>query len=192
MFAAGLVNAGPIAVDLFKKDEPNSVVTQFSYGVLLGRVPLFLFQAVQAALLPRLARLAVRNEIAEFRQGFKKLMVVVLGVGTLGVAGSALLGPFILKKVYDADLSTRTITMLVFGTGHALVAAGWCAGMVAFALFTWLGSHDLYLRVEMGLVASSVAATVVFGFALRERLRVGIMPSAGSLMDAATDMPLES
>jgi len=120
-----------------------------------------------------------------------------------------LLGPFILKKVYDADLSTRTITMLVFGTalymvaltiaqavialhGHALVALGWCAGMVAFVLVTWLGSRDVYLRVEMGLVASSVAATVVFGFALRERLRVGIVPSADSLMDAATDMPLEA
>lgn len=209
VFAAGLVNAGPIAVDLFKKDQDNGFVTRFSYGVLLGRVPLFLFQAVQAALLPRLARLAVRNEIAEFRQGFKKLMVVVLGVGTLGVVGSALLGPFILKKVYDADLSTRTITMLVFGTalymvaltiaqavialhGHALVALGWCAGMVAFVLVTWLGSRDVYLRVEMGLVASSVAATVVFGFALRERLRVGIVPSADSLMDAATDMPLEA
>ncbi len=209
VFAAGLVNAGPIAVDLLKKDQDNGFVTRFSYGVLLGRVPLFLFQAVQAALLPRLARLAVRNEIAEFRQGFKKLMLVVLGVGTLGVASAALLGPFILKKVYDAELSTRTITMLVFGTalymvaltiaqaiialhGHALVALGWCAGMVAFVLVTWLGSHDVYLRVEMGLVASSVAATVVFGFALRERLRVGIVPTADSLMDAATDMPLES
>ena len=76
--------------------------------------------------------------------------------------------------------------------GHALVALGWCAGMVAFVLFTWLGSHDLYLRVETGLVASSVAATVVFALALRQRLRVGIAPSAGSLMEAATDMPLEA
>ena len=39
----------------------------FSYGVLLARIPLFLFQAVQAALLPRLSRLAARGEIVDFR-----------------------------------------------------------------------------------------------------------------------------
>lgn len=209
VFASGLVNAGPIAVDLFKGDAPNTKVTQFSYGVLLGRVPLFLFQAVQAALLPRLARLAVRNEITEFKVGFKKLVMVVLGVGVLGVSGSALLGPIVLKKVYNADLSHRTITMLVFGTavymvaltiaqavialhGHALVALGWGTGMATFVLVTWLGSHDLYLRVEMGLVTSSVASTLVFAMALRRRLRVGLAPSAGSMMDATSDMPFES
>jgi O-antigen/teichoic acid export membrane protein len=42
--------------------------------VLLARVPLFLFQAVQAALLPRLARLAAEGEIDEFRAGFRRLM----------------------------------------------------------------------------------------------------------------------
>lgn len=209
VFAAGLVNAGPIAVDLFKENESNKVVTQFGYGVLLGRVPLFLFQAVQAALLPRLARLAVRNEISEFRQGFRKLLFVVLGVGFLGVTGSALLGPMVLKKVYDADLTRRTITMLVLGTaiymialtiaqavialhGHALVALGWGVGMLTFVLMTWLGSNELYLRVELGLVSSSVAATIVFAFALRRRLRIGIVPSQGSLLEAATDMPFET
>ncbi|HRE01460.1 MAG TPA: hypothetical protein PLV68_09175, partial [Ilumatobacteraceae bacterium] len=71
---AGLVNAGPIAVDLLKGNAQNEAVTTFGYGVLLGRVPLFLFQAVQAALLPRLAGLAVRNELDEFRRGFRKLL----------------------------------------------------------------------------------------------------------------------
>ena len=64
--------------------------------------------------------------------------------------------------------------------------------MVTFVLVTWLSSHDLYLRVEMGLVASSIAATVVFALALQYRLRVGIVPSAGSMMDAVTDMPFET
>ena len=205
IFASGLVNAGPIAVDLLKAStDSNSKVTQFGYGVLLGRVPLFLFQAVQAALLPRLARLAVRGELAEFRQGFRKLLIVVFGVGVLGVGGASLLGSFAVRKAYGADLSTRTITLLVLGTaiymvaltiaqavialhGHALVAIGWCSGMVAFVLVTWLGSHDLYLRVELGLVASSITSTLVLTAALRYRLSVGVVPDAGSLLEAATD-----
>ena len=208
MFASGLVNAGPIAVDLLKGDASNERVTQFSYGVLLGRVPLFLFQAVQAALLPRLARLAVRNELGEFRDGFRKLLLVVSAVGVLGVAGSALLGPFALSTVYDADLGRRTITMLVFGTaiymvaltfaqavialhGHAIVAIGWAAGMVSFVVVTWLSSDDLYLRVELGLVVSSIVAAICFAWGLRRRLAVGIAPDAGSLLEAATDVPYE-
>jgi peptidoglycan biosynthesis protein MviN/MurJ (putative lipid II flippase) len=70
VFAAALVNAGPLAATLLATDDEKHLVTQFTYGVLLARIPLFLFQAVQAALLPRLSRLAARNEIAEFRSGF--------------------------------------------------------------------------------------------------------------------------
>jgi len=53
-------------------DAEDALVTEFSYGVLLARIPLFLFQAVQAALLPRLSQLAARNELGEFRSGLKR------------------------------------------------------------------------------------------------------------------------
>ena len=86
MFAAALVNAGPLAATLLADDDEKELVTQFTYGVLLARIPLFLFQAVQAALLPRLSRLAARNEIAEFRSGFARLMKLVLLVGVVGTA----------------------------------------------------------------------------------------------------------
>jgi O-antigen/teichoic acid export membrane protein len=204
VFAAGLVNAGPIAVDLLQGDAPNDYVTQFGYAVLLGRVPLFLFQAVQAALLPRLARLAVLGALAEFRLGFRKLLIVVIAVGGLGVIGAAILGPYILNRVYDASLGHRDLTLLVLGTaiymvaltfaqavialhGHALVAIGWASGMAAFVLFTWLSSDDLYLRVEIGLVASSVVAACFFALSLRHRLAVGVGPDESSLFEAATD-----
>jgi O-antigen/teichoic acid export membrane protein len=209
--AAGLVNAGPLAADLLKNNDPQTraLVQDFSIGVLLSRVPLFMFQAVQAALLPRLSRLAARNEIAEFRSGFKRLMVLVLGVGVVGTTGAFVLGPFVLDKVFNATLSRRTLAMLALGSalymialalaqavialkGHALVALGWGLGMVTFVLVTWLSSDSLFPRVEIGLVSSSVAALVAFAVALRSRLRSGTLPSGQSVMDAITDMPLES
>jgi len=47
---AALLNAGPIAAQLLSgtSDVDKALVTEFSYGVLLARIPLFLFQAVQA------------------------------------------------------------------------------------------------------------------------------------------------
>ena len=209
VFAAGLVNAGPVAANLMADGNEKELVTQFGYAVLLSRIPLFLFQAVQAALLPRLARLAARHEFDEFRSGFKKLMVIVLAVGMAGVAGSFLVGPFVIEKMYAVDISSRTLAMLALGSaaymfalalaqavialnGHALVGVGWGLGMVSFVLVTWLSSDDLFRRIEYGLVASSVAALIAFGFALRYKLRTGSLPTNESMMEAIIDMPFES
>jgi O-antigen/teichoic acid export membrane protein len=209
VFAAALVNAGPLAATLLATDDEKHLVTQFTYGVLLARIPLFLFQAVQAALLPRLSRLAARNEIAEFRSGFARLMKLVLLVGVVGTAGAFLLGPFVIERFYDATLSRQTMAMLALGSagymvalaiaqavialrGHALVALGWGVGVVTFVLVTWLSSDELFTRVELGLVTSSFAALVVFALALRSRLNSGDLPSGQSVMEAITDMPLET
>ena len=209
VFAAALVNAGPLAATLLASDDQKHLVTRFTSGVLLARIPLFLFQAVQAALLPRLSRLAALNEIAEFRSGFARLMKLVLLVGVVGTVGAFLLGPLVIERFYDATLSRQTMAMLALGSagymvalavaqavialrGHALVALGWGVGAVTFVLVTWLASDELFRRVELGLVASSFTALVVFVLALRSRLRTGGIPSGQYVMEAITDMPLET
>ncbi len=209
VFAAGLVNAGPVAANLMADDNQKEFVTHFGYAVLLSRIPLFLFQAVQAALLPRLARLAARSEFDEFRSGFRKLMMIVLAVGAAGVVGSFLLGPFVIEKMYAVEISRRTLAMLALGSagymvalalaqavialkGHALVGIGWGLGMAAFVVVTWLSSDDLFRRIEFGLVASSVAALIAFAIALRFKLRTGSAPTTDSVMEAIVDMPFES
>ena len=96
IFAAALVNAGPITVDLLGDKSDAIRVTQFGNAVLLTRVPLFLFQAVQAALLPRLTRLAARGDLDEFKVGFRRLVILVIGVGIIGIIGAFLFGPFFL------------------------------------------------------------------------------------------------
>lgn len=209
VFAAALLNAGPIATALLADDTDDELVTHFAYGVLLARIPLFMFQAVQAALLPRLSRLAARGELAEFRAGLKRLLMVVLVVGVVGTTGAFVLGPFVIELVYDADLSGRTLSLLALGSacymvalalaqavialkGHALVSVGWASGVVAFILTTWLVSDDLFRRVELGLLVSSVTAMAAFALALRHRLAIGAVPDQGSVLEAITDMPLES
>jgi hypothetical protein len=52
VLAAALVNAAPIGVDVLADSGQAEAVTQFGNGVILARVPLFLFQAIQASLLP--------------------------------------------------------------------------------------------------------------------------------------------
>lgn len=213
--AAALLNAGPVLTSLLAPDGPawDAKVTYFSYGVLLARIPLFMFQAVQAALLPRLSRLAASGNFSEFRSGLKRLLLLVAAVGVVGSVGALALGPFVLEKVYDAKLAGTTLAILAAGSacymvalalaqgvialkGHKLVAIGWVVATIALVLSillsTWLSSTDIFRRVEIGLLASSVAAMVYFALTLRYKLRSGVRPDNLSVLEAFTDMPLET
>ena len=81
--------------------------------------------------------------------------MLVVAVGVLGSLGALAIGPFMLEKVYDAELSGVTLALLAAGSGcymvalalsqaiialkgHSLVARGWVCGAVALALGTWL------------------------------------------------------
>ena len=98
VFAAGLVNAGPIAVDLLagrRLERPGHAVRLRRAARPRAAVPLP-GRAGGAAAAAR--RVSPRSgELTEFRQGFRKLMMVVIGVGAAGVIGSAVLGPFVLE-----------------------------------------------------------------------------------------------
>ena len=208
IMAAALVNAGPLGVDFLANASDAEKVTAFGNGVLLSRVPLFLFQAVQAALLPRLARLAAKGDLEEFRHGFSLLLKVVTAVAVLGTVGSFVLGPPILTMVYEGGLDRRTLTLLALASGmymlalavsqgvialqgHKFVAVGWLSAMIGFLAVTTFASDDLFLRVELGLVAGSTVALAVFSYAFRARMSAGAIPDAESMIDGVPDLPLE-
>ncbi|MDQ1424033.1 MAG: hypothetical protein QOD72_1531 [Acidimicrobiaceae bacterium] len=205
--AAFLLNAGPLAAKALSHSGESKLVSDFSYGVLVTRVPLFMFQAVQAALLPKLARLAAAGLMAEFRAGFRKLMVIVGGVAAIGTLGAFAVGPPILKVVFKANLGRNDLTMLALAAGlymiamalgqavialhgHAKVAVSWAIGLAAFGL--GLAVHDSLLpRVEWALTAAAVASTVALGLSLRLQLSAGWSPDTDSMFEAALEMPFE-
>lgn len=209
LLSAALVNAGPLTIDMLADADRAAEVTRFANAVLLARVPLFLFQAVQAALLPRLARLAAQGDLAEFRTGFRRLMIVVIAVGSTGTLGALVAGPAIYDVVFGSGIERRTLAMLALGSGcymvamataqavialqgHALVAGGWACGIGTFALVTAVAGDDLFQRVELGLVTGSAAAVVAFVFALRSRLRSGAAPDPDEVVLAVGEVPFEA
>lgn len=214
VFAAALLNAGVVAATLLSDESERELVTQFAFGVLLARVPLFMFQAVQAALLPKLSRLAARNELDEFRAGFFRLGALVVIVGAVGTLGAFTIGPWVIELVYEAQLSGRTLAMLALASavymmalataqavialrGHALVALGWASGFVTFVLVTWfvsdlvvwISDEQLFARIEIGLLVANIVALAVFAVALRSRLQRGVRPDRGAVIEAVTDLP---
>jgi O-antigen/teichoic acid export membrane protein len=142
---------------------------------------------VQAALLPRLARLAAQGHLDEFRSALRRLLVLVIGVGVVGTIGAFAIGPAVLKLVYEGNIDRRTLTLLAFSSalymvavafaqatialrGHALAGIGWALGFASFVALAAWSSNDLYLRVEIALVGSSAVALISFALALRSRM----------------------
>lgn len=206
--AAFLVNAGPLAANLLATSaEKKTIVPDFNSGVLISRVPLFLFQAVQAALLPKLTRLATSGAYGEFRSGFRKLVILVSAVAVAGTVGAMVIGPFVLRKMFSASLTSLDLGLLALAAGlymlavaygqavialhgHARVGVGWSLGFGSFAATLALGG-PLLRRVEIALTIGCAVSLVAFVVSFRAQLAKGESPDATSMFEALQDRPVE-
>jgi O-antigen/teichoic acid export membrane protein len=172
----------------------RDAAADFIVGFFLARIPILLFQAIQAALLPKLAALSGAGKHADFRSGLKKLVLIVVGVGVLGVLAGATIGPTVGEILFGDkfNLGNRDLTLLFLGSaafilaltlaqaliallGHGRALISWAIGLVLCVGVMALGSSatidDLFLRVELGYLAGCLAAAVTMALFLFARLR---------------------
>lgn len=193
VLAQGFVNASVPLVKVLAAEGEEAIAGQFQAGLIITRVPLFLFQAVQASLLPKLAGLAAAGLYADFRTGLRRLIVVVVGIGVLATLGAFAIGPLVLRlafgsgfdKLGNADLGYLALASAAFMlaqalsqalialSGHAKAALGWVVAIAVFAVGTALG-RGLLPRVELGLVAGSLAGVAAMALLLRARMAAGV------------------
>ena len=213
--AWSIMNIGPVLVNWFATDAQKDLAGQFMPGLVVARIPLFLFQAIQAALLPKLSGLATAGRISDFRTGLKRLLIVVAGLAVIGTIVGALLGPFAVEVMAGSkyDLSHRTMGMLAAGSGfymlalaiaqalialkgHRRQACAWVVGLLALLLTARFASDDLYFRVELGLLVGSVVSFVVMGALLLRRLREAgpgrLAVDSGDFIEALHDVAVEA
>lgn len=184
LLSLGLINAGPVAVKLLAGPEESAQAGRLLAALVLARLPLFAFPTLQAALLPRFARLASVRD----RQGLLRLVRNVTGLHVAAtaaaVAVAALLGQVVLEFAFGrqyqlprADLALLTAGaaghLLAMLLGLALVAQGRsgllaaCWGLAAGAAgLTLLLVQSLLLRVELALLLGAWTAVLTIGIAL--------------------------
>lgn len=203
VLSQGFVNASVPVVKVLASDGEAAIAGQFQAGLIISRVPLFLFQAVQASLLPKLAGLAASGRFADFRTGLRRLLVVVVVIGIAATAGAFAFGPFALQLLFGPEfdlLDRMDLGLLALASGafmvaqalsqalialngHARVAAGWGVAVAVMAAFIALGD-DLLLRVELGLVAGALVGAAATWALLAQRIRQGVPDTAKPLVDA--------
>jgi O-antigen/teichoic acid export membrane protein len=200
-----------LAANLLAEPSEQDLVGKFITGLFIARIPILLFQAVQAALLPKLAHLAGEGRHADFKVGMRKLVLIVLALGALGTIAAGLIGPWAGELLFGADkfiLGNRDLALLAAGSGcfilaltlaqglialrgYATTAVSWFVGIIVFVAVTAAG-NDLFLRVELGFVVGSAVAAVAMTIALLVRMRSGVPVDAGEeLVENIPHEPLE-
>ncbi|MBC3843844.1 hypothetical protein GXW82_37485 [Streptacidiphilus sp. 4-A2] len=180
LLAQAVVNAAVLSVKLLSPAETALVTALLNAGVL-ARVPLFVFGSLQPTLMTGLSTAATSGDRAGFRRMLRQTCAVVGGLGLLGGVPSVLLGPWLIRVLFDAPASLGRLAflwlavgtvfyMLALVLGQAVVALGrhrlqllsWAVGTAALAGVT-LMPGDLAQRV---LIAYAVGSMVVAAGAL--------------------------
>jgi O-antigen/teichoic acid export membrane protein len=192
----------------------RDAAADFIVGFFIARIPILLFQAIQAALLPKLASLAGAGKHGDFRSGLKKLLLIVVGVGALGVVAGATIGPTVGQILFGDkfNLDNLDLTLLFLGSaafilaltlaqaliallGHGRALIAWAVGLVLCVGVMALGSSatvdDLFRRSELGYLAGCLAAAVTMAVFLVLRLREHGPESLSLLVEAIEHEPLE-
>lgn len=183
-----IVNGSPIAAKALARAH-DPVAGRLLAGLVLTRVPLFLFGAVQAALLPNLAALAARGDRAGFRRGLRRLLVLVTAVTMVTAGLTIAAGPELLRLAFGPhyDLGRDVLAELAVGTGSYLVAATAAQSLVALrrygtATVAWFGAAVVFLgmlltplslvpRISLGFLAGCVVAASIALAALLRSVR---------------------
>jgi len=186
----------------------------FIVGFFIARIPILLFQAIQAALLPKLAALSGAGKHADFRSGLKKLVMIVLGVGALGVVAGATIGPTVGQILFGDkfNLDNLDLTLLFLGSaafilaltlaqaliallGHGRALIAWAVGLVlcvsVMGVMTSSEVSELFLRAELGYLVGCGTAALMMAIFLFFKLRAHGPASLELLVEAIEHEPLE-
>jgi O-antigen/teichoic acid export membrane protein len=157
--------------------------------MVLARLPLFAFAAVQAALLPGLAALLARGDRGGFVRGMSRLLGLAAVVTLVATVVAGTIGQDLLHLFFGDryNLSNHVLMELALASGlyigavivgQALLAlrrfraaaAGWTVGVAAFVAFAILGDQ-LISRVVGAFLFGTLAALAALTIALVRHLR---------------------
>lgn len=170
-----IVNGSPIAAKALARAH-DPVAGRLLAGLVLTRIPLFLFGAVQAALLPNLSALAARGDRTALRLALRRLLGLLVAITIVTTVITIAAGPELLRLVFGPGygLGRDVLAELAIGTGSYLVAATAAQSLVAlqrYAVATacWLAAAAVFLamlaapisltpRISLGFLAGCLVA----------------------------------
>ncbi len=215
VFAQALSYAPVFAAQILVSQDAKSQaeLAGFVTAMFLARVPLLMFQAVQAALLPKLSAHAAAGKHDEFRNGLMRLLTLVIVIAVLGVVGALVAGKPVGKFIFHEKwtLGNGALALLAAGAGAYIIAftlaqglialraysrltIGWTMGAITFLVIMPVGipgfAHDVFTRAQLAFLASSTVAAIVIVTLLFSTMRTSTA-SIEELVEVIGHEPLE-
>jgi len=174
-----LISGGPLLVLIGGGPNAARDAGVVFAATLLLRAPVFLFQGIQASLLPSLTTFEARGDHAEARRATVLTAGILAGFAGLVALAALAGGPLVMSLLYgDGFSATSTdLAILALGVGGFLAAGTFCQALLArartgLAAACWMSGAAVFVATEL-LLSGTVMHRVCLAF------------SAGSLLVAA-------
>ena len=186
LLAQVVINVAVINVRLLSPGDP-ALTGALLAAVVLARVPLFVFTAVQTSLLPGLCGALAAGDRARYRLLLGRTCAAVTVLGLVGGVPAIILGPWLTRVLFAARpvLGSADFAWLAAGTlcymlalvlGQGVLALGrhrdqmlaWLAGVAVLTAIT-LASGPVILRVVIAYAAGSATVALVMAGVLIAR-----------------------
>jgi O-antigen/teichoic acid export membrane protein len=185
------INIGTVAIEVVGDRVDADKAGIFLSGLVIARIPLFFFQAIQAIVLPRLSRLAALGDLPGFRTDLRRLNLAMAGCTTLATIGAAALGPLAVRILFGEEfalLGARDMALLTLASmlmtaaltlNQAQIALHhqrqtgwpWSVATAAFLAIVATNGRDLFLRVELGMVAAGLVACALVALLVHREMQ---------------------
>ncbi len=186
-----LLNSGTLLAKAFAQPDQVALVATLLVTMTVARLPVFLFQSMQATYLTRLAGGVHRGEGGPVRRLLAVLAGAVLIVDVGLAVGAAVLGPWVVSTFFAGYQVTRIAAALVGASvavylaasvandvsvavgAHQRIVIAWPAGLIAGGLLALL-LKDLTLRSILPLALGAFVALVILVPGIIKR--IGVLP----------------
>lgn len=176
-----LLNSGTLVARGFAGPAQVALAGQLLAFLTVVRLPVFLFQSLQATYLNRLAGGVQRGDRVAVRRLLTLLASVVGGVAALMVAGAATVGPWAVRVLFGAEYAVpRNGAVLV-----AVSVAAYLLASVANDASVAMGAHRrIVLAWPIGVLMAGLTAFVLHDLVVRSTvpLAVGAVTAAAVLL----------
>jgi O-antigen/teichoic acid export membrane protein len=192
-----LINAGPLVVSLLATDAERALAGVYLAVLVVVRIPVFLFTAVQPGYLRALSEHVGSGEHAGFVRLVRLVVISVIGTTVVLCLAATAAAPPVVSWLFDFEQQLSRVTCLVLtlavglflvavvlaqallALGHHLwVTTGWLLGLVGLAAGTTPGG-DVVTRANTGLLCGAVVATATLAFLLLRETRRWVRNTQG-------------
>ena len=184
-----LVNAGPVIIQLLATPAERARAGAFFAALVVVRIPVFLFTAVQPSFLPAMATHSAVDQKADFVALTRRVLATCLVLTVVSTAVLAAAGPILIRLLFGFRDGVGSLTFLAMGVSvglclaamilaqallgrgmHAWTTAGWLIGLAAMLAGTALPGSAVD-RATAGFLLGTAAAAATYAVLLATALR---------------------